>query len=242
MGNHIRSPRRSYSLDNSIHHAKGIVRKTLLQMSFHQHYQLIDENADDLSPSQLKKWSEMRIEIPLIDFYFPKGLQDELVAYCSLIGCNMTWKYQGKQSWTAGSPRPPDYIGVFYFDAKSKYKLMEVDRYATDDWDGLAETCMSNSLTMIGIPAASARGWIKCKPLNQQHSLNQSISSYIDDEVSKNSNLQCVDVTQLDSYQQQLDELKQESKKQSTPTRTKHQIPIDEATEIPPKKRQRTAI
>ena len=112
---------------------------------------------------------------------------------------------------------------------------MQTDKYATDIFDSLAETCLYNSLKVIGIPSADARGLIMRKPKDKQHFFApQTISSYIDEQVAADSNLQCLDVTQLESYKQQLKEYNLQSGTQGT----KHSIEMDQ-TQEPPKKRQR---
>ena len=183
-----------------------------------------------LSAAALRKLTQMKIKAPVINYHYPHCIRPSLQAYCITIGCDM--------SWIDGNPP----VGVLEFDLQSKYTLMQTDKYATDIFDSLAETCLYNSLRVIGIPAADARGWIMRKPKDKQHFFApQSISSYIDQEVAKDSNLQCLDVTQLESYKQQLKEYNLQSKRetQSGTQGIKHSIEMDQ-TQEPPKKRQRT--
>ena len=172
----------------------------------------------------------IRINVELIDFYFPRCLRDDLEGYCARFGCDMKWRHDD-------GARVP-HIGVLSFDAKSKYRLMDIDEYTTDIFDELAEICMYNSLMIVGIPAADARGWIKTKTKNKERYITTSISSYIDAQVSTNPELRCVDVTQLQSYRSQLQKYKFKQTKKSGAQAQKHSMEMDQ-TEEPPKKKQR---
>ena len=207
---------------------QGKVRDFIIRASFHQHDKLLIENEDYLSDETLQKLSKLKIKATVIDYHYPHCIRENLQAYCVTIGCDMSW-----------CGMPP--VGVLEFDSQSKYALMEKDKYATDIFDSLAETCLYNSLKLIGIPPADARGWIVKKSKDKQHFFApQSVSCYIDEQVSKDSNLQCFDVTQLDSYKLQLQKYNLHTKKitQLGKQGTKHSMEMDE-TQEPPKKKQR---
>ena len=211
----------SYALSNSIDYGEGRVRDFLSHVCFgsveKKHAEYLADDGNSLDSDEYDDFKNIELVYDVIDFYFPPAGQESLERYAKSFGCSISWRphlpalepnpYAPDEKKSKPKPRVPEFIGTLHFDLQSKAKLMAIDAYASRPFDKLAETCLYYKLVNIGIPAAICSGWIVAKPNTSKldHKWCFNVAGYIDSEVSKKAQLQCTDVSTLQSYHDNFD-------------------------------------
>lgn len=223
MGNSNTYGGLSYAALNSADYGKQIVRKFVLHTSFHsvepKHAQYIKKNGHSMNSTDYDDVKNVEMEHDVIDFYFPAQAFESLEKYVQSFGCTMSWREHEESKVnpyekTKTKYRPPEMIGTLHFNLKSREKLMAIDSYASQPFDNLAEKCLFYKLLSIGIPAVDISGWIVAKPdISEIDEDYHNIPVYITKEVSKNAQLQCVDVSTLKFYHDKYDKYFTSNKK-----------------------------